>query len=32
MQTNRTAIQTPTPGLENEGLTPELLRLKLYCI
>jgi hypothetical protein len=25
-------FQTPTPGLEDEGLTPKLLRLKLYCI
>jgi hypothetical protein len=24
--------ETPTPGLEAEGLMPKLLRLKLYCI
>jgi hypothetical protein len=29
---DRTITQTPTPGLEAEGVTPELLRLKLYCI
>jgi hypothetical protein len=28
----RTSSQTPTPGLEDEGLTSKLLRLKLYCI
>jgi hypothetical protein len=25
-------FETPSPGLEAEGLTPKLLRLKLYCI
>jgi hypothetical protein len=29
---NRTTSETPSPGLEAEGLTPKLLRLKLYCI
>jgi hypothetical protein len=29
---NRTTSVTPSPGLEAEGLTPKLLRLKLYCI
>jgi hypothetical protein len=29
---NRTITQTPTPGLDAEGLTPNLLRLKLYHI
>jgi hypothetical protein len=24
--------EIPSPGLEAEGLTPKLLRLKLYCI
>jgi hypothetical protein len=24
--------QNITPGLEDEGLTPKLLRLKFYCI
>jgi hypothetical protein len=28
---DRTSSQKP-PGLEDEGLTPTLLRLKLYCI
>jgi hypothetical protein len=28
---NRTSLQTPTPGPEAEGLTPKLLRLKFYC-
>jgi hypothetical protein len=29
---DRTTSETPCPGLEAEGLTPKLLRLKLYCI
>jgi hypothetical protein len=29
---DRTTSETPYPGLEAEGLTPKLLRLKLYCI
>jgi hypothetical protein len=29
---DRTTSETPSPGLEAEGLTPKLLRLKLYCI
>jgi hypothetical protein len=29
---DRTASQTPSPGLEAEGLTPKLIRMKLYCI
>jgi hypothetical protein len=29
---DRLTTQTPTPGLDAEGVTPELLRLKLYCI
>jgi hypothetical protein len=29
---SRTSSQTPTPELEDEGLTPKLLRLKHYCI
>jgi hypothetical protein len=29
---DRTTSETPSPGLEGEGLTPKLLRLKLYCI
>jgi hypothetical protein len=28
----RTTYETSSPGLEAEGLTPKLLRLKLYCI
>jgi hypothetical protein len=27
-----TTSDTPSPGLEAEGLPPKLLRLKLYCI
>jgi hypothetical protein len=29
---DRTTSETPSPGLEAEGLTPKLLRLKHYCI
>jgi hypothetical protein len=29
---NRTTLQAPTPGLEAEGQTKKLIRLKLYCI
>jgi hypothetical protein len=29
---DRTTSETPSPGLEAEGWTPKLLRLKLYCI
>jgi hypothetical protein len=29
---DRTTSNTSSPGLEAEGLTPKLLRLKLYCI
>jgi hypothetical protein len=29
---DRTTTQTPTPGLDAEGLTPKLLRQKPYCI
>jgi hypothetical protein len=29
---NRTASETPSSGLEADGLIPKLLRLKLYCI
>jgi hypothetical protein len=29
---DRTTSETPSPGLEAEGLTPKLLRLKVYCI
>jgi hypothetical protein len=29
---DRTTSETPSPGLEAEGLTPKLLRLKLYYI
>jgi hypothetical protein len=29
---DRTTSETPSLGLEAEGLTPKLLRLKLYCI
>jgi hypothetical protein len=29
---NRTTSETPYPGLEAEGLTPKLLKLKIYCI
>jgi hypothetical protein len=29
---DRTTSETPSPGLEAEGRTPKLLRLKLYCI
>jgi hypothetical protein len=29
---DRTTSETPSPGLQAEGLTPKLLRLKLYCI
>jgi hypothetical protein len=29
---DRTTSETLSPGLEAEGLTPKLLRLKLYCI
>jgi hypothetical protein len=25
------ATASPTPGLDAEGVTPELLRLKFYC-
>jgi hypothetical protein len=29
---HRTTSEAPSPGLEAEGRTPKLLRLKLYCI
>jgi hypothetical protein len=29
---HRTTSETPSPGLEAEGLSPKLLRLNLYCI
>jgi hypothetical protein len=29
---DKTTSETPSPGLEAEGRTPKLLRLKLYCI
>jgi hypothetical protein len=29
---DRTTSETLSPGLEAEGLTPKLLRWKLYCI
>jgi hypothetical protein len=29
---DRTTSETPSPGLQAEGLTPKLLRLKFYCI
>jgi hypothetical protein len=29
---DRTTSETPSPGLEAVGLTPKILRLKLYCI
>jgi hypothetical protein len=29
---DRTTSESPSPGLQAEGLTPKLLRLKLYCI
>jgi hypothetical protein len=29
---DKTTSDTPSPGLEAEGWTPKLLRLKLYCI
>jgi hypothetical protein len=32
LDNSRTTSETPSPGLETEGLTPKLLRLKLYCI
>jgi hypothetical protein len=28
----RTTPEAPSPGLEAEGQTPKLLRLKLHCI
>jgi hypothetical protein len=31
-ETTRATTQTPTPGLDTEGLATNLLRLKLYCI
>jgi hypothetical protein len=31
-ENGRTTSDTPSPGLEAEGRTPKLLRLKLYCI
>jgi hypothetical protein len=32
MRQQQNYSETPSPGLEAEGLTPKLLRLKLYCI
>jgi hypothetical protein len=29
---DRTTSETPSPGSEAKGLTPKLLRLKLYCV
>jgi hypothetical protein len=29
---HRTTSEAPSPGVETEGWTPKLLRLKLYCI
>jgi hypothetical protein len=29
---DRTTSESPSPGLQAEGLTPKLLRLKLHCI
>jgi hypothetical protein len=29
---DKTTSEKPSPGLQAEGLTPKLLRLKLYCI
>jgi hypothetical protein len=31
-ENDRITSETPSPGLKAEGLTPKLLRLKLYCI